>query len=102
MSYIKVCCTIQVFEMKSDRVLTRKEARHFDTHSCVIQWPSLKSVQQLFAHSTCSQQNTAGRRPSVPLEKVLKFVTGSKAESVLGYGKNPHIASDCFVLSTNK
>lgn len=48
MSYIKVGCTIQVFEMKSDRVLTPKEARRFKTHSRVIQWPSLKSVERLF------------------------------------------------------
>ena len=48
MSYIKVGCTIQVFEMKSDRVLTPKEGRRFKTHSRVIQWPSLKSVERLF------------------------------------------------------
>jgi len=48
MSYIKMCCTIQVFEMKSERVLTPKEARRFNTHSRVMQWPSLKSVGRLF------------------------------------------------------
>lgn len=42
---------------------------------------------------------SAGRRTSVTLEKVLKFITGSEAEPVLGYGIDPHIVFDRFAKS---
>ena len=35
-----------------------------------------------------------GRRPSVTLEKVLKFITGSEEEPVLGCGIDPHVVFD--------
>ena len=41
----------------------------------------------------------AGRRPSVSIAKVLKFVTGSEVEAVLGYGVSPHITFDCNSMS---
>ena len=33
------------------------------------------------------------------MAKVIKFVTGSEAEPVLGYGINPHIVFNCYAIS---
>lgn len=92
--------------MKSDRASTWKEDRRFDARSCVIPRDTV-AIPEISGAITCRLNKflkklvfiSAGRRPSVTLEKVLKFVTGSEAEPVLGYGINPHIAFDRFAKS---
>ena len=46
-----------------------------------------------------SSHFSAGRTKSVTLGKVLKFVTGSEEEAVLGYGVSPYVVFDRQTVS---